>query len=836
YVQNLPAMQMAQIVGSTATSSNITIPSSPYSLYQLADEPLTSLSPQLNYVLEFPLQRDQNNQPITNMAAYFNGIQNLYFRCLMQIRPGSSGNPGSYEYVSGYSPIANYGVVSTNGNYGWVQLQGVQIDGNSTGSFNPILKTTIQYGIANRSRIVFDEPSVTQGMDLLSVLQALLSSITQFESLVTGLNESIYLKGYCNQFVADKSWIRLNNVTGKKFGGGCRVKDIMTNDEWSVMTNNQEKSFDYGQQYSYTLEDGVTSSGVASYEPQLGGDENPWKQPVFYSQQNLLIADDKHYMETPFGESFFPSASVGYSRVTVKNLQRKGVHRDATGTVVHEFYTTKDFPTITKQTDLKYIEEKTDPFSIASLLNASTKDFMTASEGYTIELNDMNGKPKAQYVYQEDQTQPISSVQYYYQRNPLTSAVFTPNPGGPFLPPTISYIDNGSYEVDNSVTTINPDGSVGKNNIGVFFDETADFRQSQTSNISSAVQANVDGFVIGVPVLIPTLWPSLVSENTRFRSNVITKVIQRFGILDSTVVTDLGSTVKTQNLAYDGQTGQVLLTKTANDFNDSIFNLTYPAYWYYNGMGQAYQNIGLSFTGVNFSGGAASISNASAYFTPGDELALTNGTSGMTAWVISVSGNSVNAELKNGTKVSGKYDLEITRSGRRNMQMMDMAKLTSLVNPINSLQGNSYQKVTQASAKLYADNWSTYCNCFDNPSMETDNPYVLGTRGNYRLKTSLLYLTPRDQSNFDNNTNVRKDGTFNSYNPFYSDSSGYWKMTPDNWTYTSQVTNFNPYGQEIEDVDALGRYSSATFGYNQTLPTSVAANSQYQEQGFDSFE
>lgn len=168
--------------------------------------------------------------------------------------------------------------------------------------------------------------------------------------------------------------------------------------------------------------------------------------------------------------------------------------------------------------------------------------------------------------------------------------------------------------------------------------------------------------------------------------------------------------------------------------------------------------------------------------------------------------------------------------------MMDMAKLTTLVNPINSLQANSYSKVTQASAKEYSDGWGTYCSCFEKPSMETDNPYVLGVKGNYRLKTSLLYLTPRDQSSFDNNTNIRKDGTFNSYNPFYSDSSGYWKMTPSNWTYTSEVTNFNPYGQEIEDVDALGRYSSATFGYNQTLPTSVAANSQYKEQGFDSFE
>src|SRR5690606_37396969 len=36
--------------------------------------------------------------------------------------------------------------------------------------------------------------------------------------------------------------------------------------------------------------------------------------------------------------------------------------------------------------------------------------------------------------------------------------------------------------------------------------------------------------------------------------------------------------------------------------------------------------------------------------------------------------------------------------------------------------------------------------------------------------------------------------------------------------------------------DALNRYSSASFGYNQTQALSVAANAQYKEQGFDGFE
>ncbi len=811
YVQNTPTTQMFKVVGA-GTSNSVAI-GSQYQAFPLTSGSGSSQSDQ-NYYLFFELQKDANNHYITDPAKYFNGLPYIYFRFLMQI----SVSPPYYEYVSGYAPPSSVGVCS-DGAHGYVQLSGVQLDGNGSGFVSPIIKTALQFGRLYTPRVMWHEPQITDKAKLLDVLGALASAVFQITQVNKGLNGSLYDQGFCNNFVIDKSWIKLNSPGTGKLGGGARVKDIMMNDQWKAMTS-VEPSFDYGQQYSYTLPDGVTSSGVASYEPQIGGDENALHTPVFYSSSALQVPDDQYYMETPFGESFFPSPSVGYSMVTVKNLQRANVHRNATGSVVHEFYTTKDFPTITKQTDLQPIPETTDPASLSSLFNVTSMSYMTASQGYSIELNDMNGKPKKQEVYQEGQTTPISSVQYFYQCTP--------------------YLGNNSFELSNNVTVVNPDGSLGKNNIGVFFDDVNDFRSEETDNTSAATMINLDVInIAGPPIPIPMVLPSNTSEYIRFRSCVNTKVIQRYGILDSTIVTDLGSTVKTQNLAYDAQTGNVLLTKTTNDFNDSIFNMAYPAYWYYSGMGAAYSNIGVSISNstTTFTNGIAMIPNASSMFYPGDELALTGSTTGIVAWVTAVNGNNITAEYKSGIKVTGPFtNLEVIRSGRRNMQDMDMANITSLVNPINSLQSNSYQKITQASAREYTDSWSTYCNCFTQSGDNTDNPYVLGIRGNYRLKTSLLYLTTRDQSNFDNNTNIRSDGTFNSYNPFYSESGGSWQMTPNNWTYTSSVTNFNPYGQEIESVDALGRYSSATFGYNQTLPTAVAANSKYQEMGFDGFE
>ena len=143
----------------------------------------------------------------------------------------------------------------------------------------------------------------------------------------------------------------------------------------------------------------------------------------------------------------------------------------------------------------------------------------------------------------------------------------------------------------------------------------------------------------------------------------------------------------------------------------------------------------------------------------------------------------------------------------------------------------------QAQAMEFTNSWKTFCDCFNaQDSSFTTNPYILGTKGMYKNKKSYLHLTGRTQSNYDNNTNIRKDGVFDAYTPFYALNAGRWDIDRKNWTYTSEVTEFSPFGAELENKDALGRYSAATYGYNQTFPTAVAANSKYKEMGFDNFE
>jgi len=833
FVQHKPASQMFKIIGVEDNSESF----SNNSVTKSISDP-----DNLNRKVYFELQPGYSN-----INDYVGDQQLLYFRCLMEFDAASGSFPGRHDYVSGYAEILEKGIVNVNGtDVGFIKFKPVGLNDNGGNDYNPISKAAVQFGRMHLSRFVWDQPSISENEGFgIDVLNTIINSsfVKNISDAIAGPNKAVWNKERGRKLVLNKSWIRLYNPNKKKLGGGCRVKKISMSDEWSGMTDNAMDSYDYGQQYEYTNEDG-TSSGVASYEPQLGGDENTFKQPVFFTNNdpanpfdNLLTPDEQFYQEEPLGESFFPSASVGYSRVTVKNIARTGVSRTATGKVVHEFYTAKDFPTITKRTKVETVRNKNNPFGLAGLFNLNSRDHMTASQGFVVELNDMHGKPKKQMVYQENLEEPITEVEYKYKRE------------------EINLDGKHNFGLKNTCPVVYPDGNVSNAEIGVFFDMVADMRENHSKSIGGGVNINVDGFLAGIlPVVVPIPYPSVSVEETRFRSASTTKVIQRFGILEETIARDLGSIVSTKNIAYDSETGEVLLTQTKTDFNDDIFSLTYPSHWFYDGMGQAYKNIGFRKTNLPFSAnGMTTIANAPLYFAEGDEVVIMKSliptnfsdtwrddySTAKKAWVTDVTSTGIKLIEKNGSLVTGgPYSVKVLRSGRRNMQAVPIASITTLKNPLDNFSSNIFEKVLQASAMEFSQDWNTFCDCFEDPQADnfTTNPYVLGTEGNWRMKRSWLHLSPRTQSNFDNNTNIRKDGIFTSFTPFYKLLNGKWNKDENNWTFTSEVTEFSPFGQELENKDALGRFSAATFGFNQTLATAVAANSRYRELGFDSFE
>jgi hypothetical protein len=811
YVQHKRANDMFKIVGVLVD------PIFGSEVVDLSGDAKTSTITEFNSEIYFELAKSITNPTALNLNIneYRPEGNLMYFRALMKF------NGNNYDFVPGYAEIDNIQIKIVNGDtLGAIKLKGAKLKDNGPAIYNPIAIAGIQFGRMQLSKFIPPANSTIIGDDdaLPGIADALVGAYSSFAEFYTGPNGNVWAAQVGTDLVVDKSWIRLQNPNKLKLGGGYRVKQIRIYDAWDVLTNNEMSSYFYGQDYIYNNSDG-TSNGVASYEPAFGADENPFQQPEFYSNEMLLAPDERNYQMNPFGQQFFPTASVGYSKVVVRDIQRENVSRTATGKVEHEFYTAKEFPTIVGRTDLNPLRQKSTLFTY--FFNKS-KDEMTASQGFVIETNDMHGKQKSQHIYAANQNSPISSVEYHYKSEAYT------------------YQGALVKRLVNSISSITKSGSSTSSTIGINYEAVADFRKSKSETVAGSVDFNIN-FTIPF-ILVPTTFGTYNYDKTAFRSATFTKVIERFGILETTIAKDLGSEVKTQNLAYDSETGSVLLTKTQTNFNDAVYNLTVPAHWYYDQMGQAYHNIDFEKTEtmVFIAGGSAQLTGAN--LSLGDELVLTEFFTNIPyfAWVTDVSSNGVKLMAKNGELIQGTFTkLKVIRSGRRNLQMTPIGTITLRNNPLGQISTNFFEQVLQAGATEYSDNWRTFCECFVGGgvgSNYTTNPYVLGNKGTWRPFASYVHLSGRDQTYEQQNSNIRNDGFMTSFNPFYKLANGKWNIDRQNWTYTSSVTEFSPFGQALETKDALNRFTSSIFGYNQTLATAVAANTRYRELGYNGFE
>lgn len=140
--------------------------------------------------------------------------------------------------------------------------------------------------------------------------------------------------------------------------------------------------------------------------------------------------------------------------------------------------------------------------------------------------------------------------------------------------------------------------------------------------------------------------------------------------------------------------------------------------------------------------------------------------------------------------------------------------------------------------------------CFDCTVVETSscasaitdnpvNPYLYGIAGNWRPAKSYVYYATRKETDPLQGTNIKSDGTYNDFDPFWIfQSNGI--MTPQRnearWVWNTASTLFNQKGFEIENKDPLGRYNAGLYGYSNTLPVAVIQNSHYREAAFDGFE
>lgn len=878
YVQDKEVMQMFKVIGAGDGSNNYSdrLFGSEY-LYIKLDKPIDEQKFLDKYIKQLI------NEPV-------------YFRFLVNMSdpnplPGAN-TTDKYDYVTGYLNLGKDIKTFDGGTTVAIKIKSVNKgDGLNAGSnVNPISKAGWNFGRAYLNRLVYGITNEEDTNDLKSIVMELIATVPSVLQIFQSPNGRLQAKEIASRFVPNKSWIRLMQPDGQKFGGGSRVKEVKLHDNWDIMTDNPnyaEYSQFYGQQYSYD-KDGK-SSGVASYEP-LGCKENPLVKP-FYDNNNsglLLGPDEQNYVEEPLGESFFPSPKITYSRVSVKNLPREKkvgnekfvVKKHATGQVVTEFFTSKDYPT---QVDYTTMSSKYDTSPLASILNINAKTHLTMSQGFVVHTNDMDGKMKSQRVYAEGQTDFISGVDYKYSDN------------------LVNVKENGLLK--NQITTIDSEGNVKESTIGVDFDVINDFRLNESVTSTPGLRFNTAGLPLPfIYLIVPTPLPSYSRHENVLKTAVTTKVVHSMGILRETVAYDVGSVVSTKNLAWDAETGEVILTETVNEYNDNYYSFNYPAYWNeeYKAMGQAITNLNIESEIEHASGGIYKFKNGIAakdYLLPGDELWITqNKTNGFVdnsldrprpfkAWVVDVTDAGFVIIDNKGIRIDEFKVLngtaKVIRSGYRNLQTASMASVTSMKNPIateNLVIENNVKKlksdlflstawddyrIINASAIEYENIWPGQCECnlpemkyengnivFNHPKIdynsdevekiyrESFNPYLYNIKGNWRAKKSHAYLTGRHHSN---HITPRVSGFFKQFHPFYILDGTKWKkntteITEKKWTFASEVTQYNPFGQEVENKDALNRFSSALYGYNYRFPLAVASNTKYSELAFDGFE
>lgn len=112
---------------------------------------------------------------------------------------------------------------------------------------------------------------------------------------------------------------------------------------------------------------------------------------------------------------------------------------------------------------------------------------------------------------------------------------------------------------------------------------------------------------------------------------------------------------------------------------------------------------------------------------------------------------------------------------------------------------------------------------------ESDNNY-------WRQYLANLYSVDRKQKGEDGRrTNIRKDGVFDYFEIFK------WNKGNDNneqgeWRWQNKTTRFDNVGFEVESVDALGIYSTAEYGYDNSLVKAIVNNARKNEVLSENFE
>lgn len=468
--------------------------------------------------------------------------QKIYFKFLYALVGADPriGNCTS-DYVSGYVNIKDVGV-DNDGLY-------IEVgDNNLSNIYTLPKKVCIDYvqrekaGKLNNKQGCGPDDGIPEGNDPVSIAKQLLNfvgvSLVPAASCLT-LNESL-------------SYLRIPVLNAKK-GGGIRVKRVLMHDK-GIETGDEAL---YGTEYFYTNVDG-TSSGVATNEPSLGREENALvtflpKRTDESIWKKAIAGKDKQQYEGPLGEHLLPGASVGYSRVVAKSIHSG--QRTNTGFVVNEFYTVKDYPFdkyynnsgITgKGVDNTGISQDKNWKLIPAAFVSVIINNLWLSQGYRFILNEMHGQQKSIATYAGDYTPGTPVASMLSSKQEFT--FFEPGEEVPMMTDVKSPIVMGNPGKETEVVMERK----AVNDIGIDGKVSVDLQMS---------------LLFPFLAVYPTGMPSFSYSESKLQTHVTSKIVKYPAILKKVTTFQDGIYHVTQNLAFSPTTGEPLLTKTTDGYN-----------------------------------------------------------------------------------------------------------------------------------------------------------------------------------------------------------------------------------------------------------------------------
>lgn len=387
------------------------------------------------------------------------------------------------------------------------------------------------------------EPDILEQLDVLVMSNRLLAATAS----LTGITA-------CQKINTSKSYFKIP-MTHQKLGGGVRVKRLLQYDKGITGDN----PVLYGTEYLYNKYDEnldkYVSSGVATNEPAPIREENPLVGLLPRHKQGLLgkiiTAMDKKEIEGPLGETLLPAPSVGYSQIITQSIHSG---ETSPGIQISEYFTAKDFPfgdgyqnpyknrksVIERQRDLLPL-----PLGLVNIFI----DNIWASQGYVFRLNSMHGKVKL--------------ISTYGSSNADTSI-----PSGAAL---IAQQSFEYFEPDEEVPVLNSqDLSVQKTlPLGKEMDLTMATRkvEDKTHYMNLEADATAGITLLG---LIPyySVGGFYTYQESSIYTHVTNKVIRYPTVLKSVTTLVDGVYSKTENTAFDPNTGRPVMTQTTDGFDN----------------------------------------------------------------------------------------------------------------------------------------------------------------------------------------------------------------------------------------------------------------------------